>query len=489
MNTSSNLQDSGLLRSRAWIGGEWTSSDRLFAVRNPATGEVLAEVARLGATETRAAIDAAEAAAPAWRARTAGDRAAVLRRWHDLMQAHREDLARLLTLEQGKPLVESRAEINYAASFLDWFAEEGRRVYGETIPAHHADKRLMVLRQPVGVSAGITPWNFPSAMVTRKAAPALAAGCTLVLKPAEQTPLSALAHAELARRAGVPAGVFNVVTGAAEDAPIIGGELTRSERIRKLSFTGSTAVGKLLMRQCSDTVKRLSLELGGNAPFIVFDDADLEAAVQGTLFAKFRNAGQVCVSPNRLLVQRTVADRFVDKLAAAVARLRVGNGLDEGVTIGPLIEAAAIDKVQAHLDDARAQGARVVLGGRPHALGRTFWEPTVLTSVTAEMQMSCEETFGPVAGITLFDTEAEAIELANHSRYGLSSYFYSRDLNRVIRVAEALESGIVGVNTGMVSTAVAPFGGMKESGVGREGSRHGIDEWLELKMVCIGGID
>jgi succinate-semialdehyde dehydrogenase / glutarate-semialdehyde dehydrogenase len=448
------LQDPQLLRSDAFVDGQWLGGVNRFDIRNPATGELLAQVPRLGAEETRAAIVAAERALPAWRSMQAHERGRILRRWSELMLQHKQDLATLMTLEQGKPLAESLSEIDYAASFLDWFAEEGRRVYGEMIPPHQGDKRLLVMKQPVGVSAGITPWNFPSAMVTRKAAPALAAGCTIVIKPAEQTPLSALALAELAQRAGVPAGVFNVVTGAAEDAPTIGSELTGSEVVRKLSFTGSTAVGKLLMRQCASTVKRLSLELGGNAPFIVFDDADLDAAVQGALISKFRNAGQVCVSPNRIYVQHSVADRFVDKLARAVSELRVGNGLTPGINVGPLIEPSAVEKVAAHVEDAVAHGATLLLGGKPHELGRTFWQPTVLTGVTPDMQMSSDETFGPVAAIATFGSEAEALQIANHSRYGLSSYFFSRDLARVFRVAEALESGMVGVNTGLISTAV-----------------------------------
>jgi succinate-semialdehyde dehydrogenase/glutarate-semialdehyde dehydrogenase len=480
------LQDPALLKSDAYIDGEWVGAGDRFEIRNPATGARIASVARMGGAETTSAIDAASRALPAWRATPAHERARILRRWHDLMLQHKQDLARLMTLEQGKPLAESLAEIDYAASFLDWYGEEGRRVYGEIIPPHQGDKRLLVFKQPVGVSAGITPWNFPSAMITRKAAPALAAGCTIVIKPAEQTPLSALAHGELADRAGVPGGVFNLVTGAAEDAPSIGAAMTGNDEVRKLSFTGSTAVGKLLMKQCAGTVKKVSLELGGNAPFIVFDDADLDAAVQGALIAKFRNAGQVCISPNRMYVQRGVADRFVDKLAQAVAGLRVGDGLEPGVHVGPLIEDAAVEKVRSHVDEALSRGATLLLGGKPHALGRTFWQPTVLTGVTREMLMANEETFGPVAGIATFESEAEAIRMANDSRYGLSAYFYSRDLARVFRVSEALESGIVGVNTGLVSTAVAPFGGVKESGIGREGSHHGIDEWLEVKYVCLG---
>jgi succinate-semialdehyde dehydrogenase / glutarate-semialdehyde dehydrogenase len=483
-----NLKDQSLLRSDAYIDGEWVATNSRFEVTNPATGEVLAYVPRMGKVETETAIASAERAFPAWRAMPSQERAKILRRWHDLTLQNRGDLALLMTLEQGKPLSESLAEIDYAASFLDWFGEEGRRVYGEIIPPHQTDKRLLVMKQPVGVSCGITPWNFPSAMITRKAAPALAAGCTIVIKPAEQTPLSALAHAELAHRAGVPRGVFNVITGAAEDAPAIGLQMTSSEAVKKLSFTGSTIVGKLLMRQCSDTIKRLSLELGGNAPFIVFEDADLNAAVQGTLISKFRNAGQVCVSPNRIYVQRSVQEKFVDKLARAVSELKVGDGMLSSINVGPLIEPSGFEKVMLHVDDALARGAKVVVGGKPHDLGGTFWQPTVMTGVTPDMLMANDETFGPVAGIATFDNEAEVIRLANDSRYGLSSYFYSRDLARVFRVAEALESGIVGVNTGLISTAVAPFGGVKESGIGREGSHYGIDEWLDVKYVCIGEI-
>jgi len=455
-----------------------------FAVVNPATGEVLEQVPRHGVEETRRAIAEAERAYPAWRARTAKERALILRRLSDLMLERQEELARLLTSEQGKPLAEARGEIAYAASFFEWFGEEAKRVYGDTIPPHQADKRIVVLREPIGVTAGITPWNFPAAMITRKAAPALAVGCTIVVKPAEQTPLTALALARLAEEAGVPPGVLQVVTGDAEDAPLIGGELTSNPAVRKLSFTGSTEVGKLLMAQCAGQVKKVSLELGGNAPFIVFDDADLDAAVEGALLCKFRNSGQTCVSANRILVQDSVHDDFVARFEAAVGALKVGNGLDEGVQVGPLIDESAVEKVERHVADATDAGAEVLRGGS--RLEGTFFEPTVLTGVTGTMAMSCEETFGPVAGIQRFAAEADAVALANDTPYGLAAYFYSEGLSRVWRVSEALEYGILGVNTGIISTEVAPFGGMKESGIGREGSRYGIDDWLELKYVCLG---
>jgi succinate-semialdehyde dehydrogenase/glutarate-semialdehyde dehydrogenase len=460
------------------------ASTQTFAVTNPATGEVLAEVPRHGVEETRRAIAAAERAYPAWRARPAKERAQILRRLADLMLERQEELARLLTSEQGKPLAEARGEIAYAASFFEWFGEEAKRVYGDTIPAHQADKRIVVLREPIGVTAGITPWNFPAAMITRKAAPALAVGCTIVIKPAEQTPLSALALADLAAEAGVPEGVLQVVTGDAEDAPVIGGELTSNPVVRKLSFTGSTEIGKLLMAQCAGTVKKVSLELGGNAPFIVFDDADLDAAVEGAIMCKFRNSGQTCVSANRILVQGSVHDEFVARFDSAVGRLKVGNGLDEGVQVGPLIDEHAVEKVERHVADAAAGGAEVVRGGG--RLEGTFFEPSILTGVTNSMAMSCEETFGPVAGIQRFASEEEAVGLANDTPFGLAAYFYSRDLGRVWRVSEGLEYGILGVNTGIISTEVAPFGGMKESGIGREGSRYGVDDWLELKYVCLG---
>ena len=481
------LQDPALLRPDAFVNGSWLTADsgERFEVCNPATGVVLAQVPRMGAAETQRAVDAAQAALPAWRAKTAAERGKLLRKWYELMLAHQNDLAAILTAEQGKPLAEARGEIAYGASFIDWFAEEGKRVYGEVIPTVGADRRLLVIKEPVGVCAAITPWNFPNAMITRKAAPALAAGCTMVIKPAEQTPLSALAMAELAQRAGIPPGVINVVTG---DARAIGGVLTSSPIVRKLSFTGSTEVGRLLMQQCAPTVKKLSLELGGNAPFIVFDDADLDAAVAGAMASKYRNAGQTCVCANRLLVQASVADAFAAKLAAAVAQLKVGDGAAEGVNQGPLIDDDAVRKVEELLADAVSQGARVVTGGKRHALGRTFFEPTIVSGVTPAMRVAREEIFGPVAPIFTFDTEAQAIAMANDTEFGLASYFYSRDIGRVWRVAEALEYGMVGINSGLISNEVSPFGGVKNSGIGREGSRHGIDEYLEIKYLCMGGL-
>lgn len=479
-----------LLHELGYIDGAWTAADsgRTFAVTNPATGERIASVPRMGTAETRRAIAAAAAALPAWRAKTGKERSIILRRWFEAIVRHQEELALLMTLEQGKPLAEGRGEVLLGSSYVEWFAEEAKRVYGDTIPAT-TDKRYVVIKQPIGVCVGITPWNFPHAMVTRKVAPALAAGCTFVLKPAEQTPLSALALARLAEEAGIPAGVFNIVTGDAEDAPLIGAEMTSSPTVRKLGFTGSTAVGKLLMAQCAGTVKKLSLELGGNAPFIVFDDANLEAAIAGAMTAKFRNAGQVCVSPNRLYIQAGIHDAFVAGLQNAVAKLRVGNGLEEGVTLGPLIEQQGFEKVVTHVDDARSHGAKVVSGGAPSKLGMTFYEPTILTDVTTAMRMSHEETFGPVAAIASFKTEADAIAMANDTPFGLASYFYSRDIGRVWRVAEAIEAGMVGINTGMITTESIPFGGIKESGIGREGSKYGIEEWLEMKYLCFGGID
>jgi succinate-semialdehyde dehydrogenase/glutarate-semialdehyde dehydrogenase len=480
-----------LLLDRAYVGGEWiqAESGETFPVVDPATGREVAHVPRMGAADTRRAIDAAQAAYPAWRALVAKERAKLLRRWSDLMLEHLDDLALLLTAEQGKPLAESRTEVAYAASFLEWFGEEAKRVYGDTIPSYLGDRRIVVTKEPVGVTAGITPWNFPSAMITRKAAPALAAGCTMVLKPAEQTPLSALAIAKLAEEAGLPAGVFNLVTGDAEDAPAIGGELTSNAIVRKLGFTGSTEVGKLLMEQCARQVKKVSLELGGNAPFLVFDDADLDEAVTGAIVCKFRNSGQTCISANRILVQEGVHDEFVARLTEAVTRLKVGVGTEPDVNVGPLIDDQALAKVERHVEDAVAGGAEVVTGGERHDRGRTFFQPTVLSGVTAKMAMSCEETFGPVAGVGRFAAEEEAVRAANDTPYGLCAYFYSRDVGRVWRVSEALEYGIVGINTGLISTEVAPFGGMKESGIGREGSKYGIEEWVELKYLCVGGID
>jgi succinate-semialdehyde dehydrogenase/glutarate-semialdehyde dehydrogenase len=484
------LKDSALLRADGYIDGAWVAADSgaRFAVNNPASGEELARVADMGSAETLRAIAAAERALPAWRARTAKDRAAILRRWFDLILANTEDLAALMTAEQGKPLAESRGEVAYGASFIEWFAEEGKRAYGEIVPTYAADRRVLVMRQPIGVCAAITPWNFPIAMITRKVAPAFAAGCTVIAKPAEATPLSALALAELAERAGLPAGVFNVVTGDAARAPEIGRALCDSPVVRKVSFTGSTEVGRILLAQSAQTVKKLSLELGGNAPFIVFDDADLDAAVEGAIASKYRNAGQTCVCANRLYVQEGVYDEFAKRLAARVAQFKVGPGTEAGVVIGPLIEPAAIAKVEEHVADALAQGAKVLTGGRRHALGGLFFEPTILTDVTQSMRVAREETFGPVAPLFRFKTEEEVIAMANATEFGLASYFFSRDLGRVFRVAEALESGMVCANSGLLSTEVAPFGGVKQSGLGREGSRHGLDEYLEIKYLCIAGI-
>ncbi len=478
------LNDAGLFKTRALIDGQWVGEGAV-AVMDPADGAILARVPDVGADGARSAVEAAEAALPAWRGRTAADRARILKAWHALVLAAQEDLAGLLTREQGKPLAEARGEIAYAAAYIEWFAEEVRRSYGEIIPSHRADSRLVVLRQAVGVVAAITPWNFPAAMVTRKVAPALAAGCTLVLKPALQTPLTALALAELALRAGVPAGVFNVVTGASRP---IGGVLTSHPAVRKLSFTGSTEVGKLLMAQCAPTMKKISMELGGNAPFIVFADADIDAAVEGAIASKYRNTGQTCVCVNRIYVQREIAAVFEARLAEAVRALRVGPGLEAGVTQGPLIDAAAVAKIESHIADAIKKGARLVVGGVPHAQGGTFFEPTVIADCTADMAVSQEETFGPLAALFAFEDEAEVITLANASEVGLAGYFYTRDLGRAWRVAEALEVGMVGVNTGLISTEVAPFGGIKESGMGREGSRHGLDDYTELKYVCMAGL-
>jgi succinate-semialdehyde dehydrogenase / glutarate-semialdehyde dehydrogenase len=484
---SLGLKDPELLREQCLIGGRWVGADEggTLDVHNPATSDKIGVIPNMGAGETRRAIAAAAQAMPAWAARTAKDRAAVLRRWFDLIVQNEEDLARLMTAEQGKPLAESKGEIAYAASFIEWFAEEGKRLYGDLIPGHQPDKRIMVLRQPVGVVAAITPWNFPSAMITRKAGPALAAGCTMILKPATQTPLSALALAELALRAGVPGGVFNVVTGSAS---AIGGEMTANPTVRKLTFTGSTEIGKKLMVQCAATVKKLSLELGGNAPFIVFEDADLDAAVQGAIASKYRNTGQTCVCANRLLVQESVYDEFAKRLSAAVSKLRVGDGLKGATEQGPLIDTKAVAKVEEHVADALAKGAKIALGGKRHALGGTFYEPTILTGVTSEMMVAREETFGPVAPLFKFKTEAEAISMANATEFGLAAYLYTRDLARSWRVAEAIEYGIVGLNTGIISTEVAPFGGVKESGTGREGSKYGILDYTELKYVCVGGV-
>jgi succinate-semialdehyde dehydrogenase/glutarate-semialdehyde dehydrogenase len=464
-----------------------SDSGEHFTVADPATGETIREVPRMGAAETARALAAAEEALPAWRGLLARERARVMRRWADLMLEHEEPLARLLTTEQGKPLAESRVEIAYAASFLEWFGEEAKRVYGDTIPTYMSDRRIVVIRQPVGVTVGITPWNFPAAMVTRKAAPALAAGCTMVLKPAEQTPLSALAVAQLGLEAGLPPGVLGLVTGSAEDAPQIGQTMTGSPIVRKLGFTGSTEVGKLLMAQCAGQVKKVSLELGGNAPFIVFDDADLDEAVAGALTCKYRNSGQTCISANRILVQAPVYDEFVQRLVEGASALKVGSGLEPETRIGPLIEQQAIDKVERHVADALERGGELLAGGEH--LGGLFYSPTVIAGVPAEAAMACEETFGPVAGIARFTTEDEAIRIANDTPYGLAAYFFSRDLGRVWRASEALDYGIVGINTGVISTEVAPFGGVKESGIGREGSKYGIDEWLEVKYLSMAGID
>jgi succinate-semialdehyde dehydrogenase / glutarate-semialdehyde dehydrogenase len=481
------LRDSRLLREACYIDGAWVAADdgATLPVTNPATGGTLGTIPKMGGAETRRAIEAAGKALPAWRALTAKERSVLLRRWFDLMMENQDDLATLMTAEQGKPLAESKGEIAYAASFIEWFAEEGKRLYGDIIPGHQGDKRILVLRQPVGVVAAITPWNFPAAMITRKAGPALAAGCTMVLKPATQTPYSALALAELAHRAGIPKGVFSVVTGS---AAAIGGEMTGNPLVRKLTFTGSTEVGKKLMAQCTASVKKVSMELGGNAPFIVFDDADLDAAVVGAIASKYRNTGQTCVCANRLLVQAGVYDAFATKLGAAVAKLKVGDGLAGPTDQGPLIDAKAVEKMEEHIADALSKGAKVAMGGKRSALGGTFFEPTILTGVTRGMLVAREETFGPLAPLFKFETEAEAIAMANDTEFGLAAYFYTRDLARSWRVAEAVEYGIVGLNTGIISTEVAPFGGMKESGVGREGSKYGILDYTEMKYLCVGGV-
>jgi succinate-semialdehyde dehydrogenase/glutarate-semialdehyde dehydrogenase len=479
------LKDSSLFRQQAYIDGAWVDADngQTLKVNNPASNEIIGSVPKMGAAETRRAIEAADRALPAWRALTAKERANKLRRWFELMIENQDDLARLMTLEQGKPLAEAKGEIAYAASFLEWFGEEAKRVYGDMIPGHQPDKRLMVIKQPIGVTAAITPWNFPSAMITRKAGPALAAGCTMVLKPASQTPYSALALAELAERAGIPKGVFSVVTGSAGE---VGGELTSNPIVRKLTFTGSTEIGRQLMAECAKDIKKVSLELGGNAPFIVFDDADLDAAVEGALISKYRNNGQTCVCANRLYIQDGVYDAFVEKLKAAVAKLNIGNGLENGVTTGPLIDSKAVAKVEEHIADAVGKGAKVVAGGKPHALGGTFFEPTILVDVPNDAAVAKEETFGPLAPLFRFKDEAEVIAMSNDTEFGLAAYFYARDLGRVFRVGEALEYGIVGINTGIISNEVAPFGGIKASGLGREGSKYGIEDYLEIKYLCIG---
>ena len=485
---SMQLQDPSLLHDRTYVDGQWVGADsgRSFAVRNPANGEEITQVPDLGAAEVRRAIEAADKAYPAWRAKTGKERAAILRRWYDLIMQNQQDLAVLMTSEQGKALAESKGEVVYGASFIEWFAEEAKRVYGDVIPQNVGGRRIVVLKEPIGVTAAITPWNFPIAMITRKVAPALACGCTSVIKPAKLTPLSALALAELAHRAGVPAGVFNVLTTAS--ASDVGKELCTNPTVRKVSVTGSTEIGKLVMRLSADTVKKLSLELGGNAPFIVFDDADLDAAVVGAMASKYRNSGQTCVCANRILVQDKVHDAFAEKLAGAVRKLKVGPGLEAGVEQGPLINEAAVEKCEEHIADALGKGARLVIGGHRHPLGGTFFEPTVLTNANPQMKIAREEVFGPVAPLFRFDTEEQAVAMANDTEYGLASYFYSRDIGRIWRVAEALEYGMVGVNEGIISTEVAPFGGVKESGIGREGSKYGIDEYCEVKYVCMGGI-
>ena len=482
-----NLNDPTLLRQQAYLDGQWCDADSgaTLAVTNPATGEQLGTVPLMGATETGRAIAAADAAWPAWRKRTGKERAAILRKWNDLILENMEDLARLMTAEQGKPLAESRGEVAYGASFIEWFGEEAKRVSGETLASPWPDRRLLVTREPIGVCAAITPWNFPIAMITRKAGPALAAGCPMVLKPAESTPFCALALALLAERAGVPPGVFSVITGNPKD---IGAELTSNATVRKLTFTGSTAVGRLLMQQSAPTIKKLSLELGGNAPFIVFDDADLDAAVAGALASKYRNTGQTCVCANRIYVQDAVYEQFAEKLVAEVTKLKVGNGVEPGVTQGPLIDEAAVRKVEQHVADALAKGGRLLAGGKRHALGHSFFEPTVIADVSADMIVAGEETFGPLAPLLRFNTDEEALALANSTEFGLAAYFYSRDIGRIWRVAEGLESGMVGVNTGLISNEIAPFGGVKQSGLGREGSRHGLDDYLVIKYICLGGL-
>jgi succinate-semialdehyde dehydrogenase/glutarate-semialdehyde dehydrogenase len=482
-----SLKDSSLLCSQCFINGQWKDarSGAVIDVTNPADGSVLGGVPDLAREEITAAIEAADAALPAWRARTAGQRATLLRRWYDLIMANQGDLAAIMTAEQGKPLAESTGEIAYAASFVEWFAEEGKRVYGDTIPTHQQGTRIVVVKEPVGVCAAITPWNFPSAMITRKAAPALAAGCVMLVKPAGQTPLSALALARLAERAGIPAGVFSVVTGKSS---VIGKAFTQNPIVRKLSFTGSTEIGRFLMRECADTVKKISLELGGNAPFIVFDDADLEAAVQGAMACKYRNSGQTCVCANRILVQNGIYDAFAAQFTEAVQSLQVGDGFLPGTQQGPLIDMRAVEKTESHIADAVSKGARLLTGGRRHPLGGTFFQPTVLAETTPAMRIASEETFGPVAPLFRFDTETQAIQMANDTEFGLASYFFSKDMGRIWRVAEGLEYGMVGINTGILSTAVAPFGGIKQSGIGREGSKYGMDEYLEIKYLCMGGL-
>lgn len=481
------LKDQKLFRQQAYIDGQWIDADSKATVNvsNPANGAVIGTIPKMGAAETQRAIAAANAALPAWRAKLAKERSAILRKWFDLMMANQDDLGLIMTSEQGKPLAEAKGEIAYAASFIEWFAEEAKRIYGDVIPQHQSDKRLIVIKQPVGVCALITPWNFPAAMITRKAAPALAAGCTVVIKPATQTPYSAFALAELAERAGVPKGVINIISGSAKE---IGGELTASPVVRKLSFTGSTEVGAQLMKQSADTIKKLSLELGGNAPFLVFEDADLDAAVEGAMISKYRNNGQTCVCANRILVQDSVYDAFAAKLAEKVKALKIGPGTEAGVTTGPLIDENAVAKVEEHIKDALEKGAKILVGGKKHALGGLFFEPTVLTGVNTTMKVTREETFGPVAPLFRFKTEEEGIAMANDTEFGLASYFYARDIGRIWRVAEGIETGMVGINTGLISNEVAPFGGVKQSGIGREGSKYGIEEYLEVKYLCMGGV-
>ncbi|MQQ99931.1 NADP-dependent succinate-semialdehyde dehydrogenase [Glaciimonas soli] len=481
------LKAPSLLRQQSYVDGVWCDADNkeTIVVTNPATGEVIGTVPKMGRTETKRAIEAANKAWPQWRRKTAKERSIILRKWNDLMLANADDLALIMTSEQGKPLAEAKGEIAYAASFIEWFAEEGKRAGGDTIPSPSPNTRIVIVKEPIGVCVAITPWNFPAAMITRKVGPALAAGCTMVLKPAELTPFSALALAVLAERAGVPGGVFSVVTGASRE---IGAEMTSNPLVRKLSFTGSTGVGRLLMEQCAPTIKKLSLELGGNAPFIVFDDADLDAAVEGAIASKYRNAGQTCVCANRLYIHDSVYDAFAEKLVAAVAKMQVGNGLNAGVTQGPMIELKAVEKVEEHIADAVAKGARILIGGKRHALGHTFFEPTVLADVTASMLVAKEETFGPMAPLFRFKTDDEVLALANDTEFGLASYFYSRDIGRIWRIAEGLESGMVGINTGMISNEVAPFGGVKQSGLGREGSHYGIDDYQVIKYLCMGGL-
>jgi succinate-semialdehyde dehydrogenase/glutarate-semialdehyde dehydrogenase len=483
-----NLKDPDLLRMQGLVAGKWCDADsgKTLEVTNPATGEVIGTAPLMGADETRRAIEAAKAAMPAWAAKTAKERATILRKWHDLMLEATDDLAKIMTVEMGKPLAEAKGEVAYAASFIEWFAEEGKRIYGDTIPEHQNDKRIVVIKQPIGVTVAITPWNFPIAMITRKAAPALAAGCPMVIKPAELTPYSAFAMAVLAERAGIPDGILGIVTG---DAPTIGKEMTSNPHVAKLTFTGSTAVGKLLMEQCASTVKKTSMELGGNAPFIVFDDANLDEAVEAALASKYRNAGQTCVCANRLYVQENIKDAFVAKLLERVKDLKVGNGLEDGVMQGPLITEAAVKKVEELIKDALDKGAKIEIGGNRHSLGQTFFEPTIMTGVTQEMRVAREETFGPMAPIFTFKDEADVIAMANDTEFGLAAYLCARDIGRIWRVSEALEYGIVGINTGIISTEVAPFGGVKQSGLGREGSKYGIDDYLEIKYMCIGGLD